>query len=31
MAFDRKYVIQPPLDLGYAYPMGLQDPKWPLP
>jgi 2,4-dienoyl-CoA reductase-like NADH-dependent reductase (Old Yellow Enzyme family) len=31
LAFDRKYVIQPPLDYGYAYPMGLQDPKWPLP
>jgi 2,4-dienoyl-CoA reductase-like NADH-dependent reductase (Old Yellow Enzyme family) len=31
MAFDRKYVIQPPLDYGYAYPMGLTDPKWPLP
>lgn len=31
MAFDRKYVIQPPLDFGYAYPTGLQDPKWPLP
>ena len=31
MAFDRKYVIQPPLDFGYAYPMGLTDPKWPLP
>ena len=31
MEFDRKYVIQPPLDYGYAYPMGLTDPKWPLP
>ena len=31
MAFDRKYVIQPPLDYGYAYPIGLTDPKWPLP
>jgi N-ethylmaleimide reductase len=31
MAFDRKYVIQPPLDYGHAYPLGLVDPKWPLP
>ena len=31
MEFDRKYVIQPPLDYGYAYPVGLTDPKWPLP
>ena len=29
--FDRKHVIQPPLDYGLAYPMGLADPKWPLP
>jgi 2,4-dienoyl-CoA reductase-like NADH-dependent reductase (Old Yellow Enzyme family) len=28
LAFDRKYVIQPPLDLGLAYPMGLVDPGW---
>lgn len=31
MPFDRKYVIQPPLDYGYAYPTGLVDPEWPLP
>lgn len=31
LPFDRKYVIQPPLDFGLAYPMGLQDPGWPLP
>lgn len=31
LEFDRKYVIQPPLDYGYAYPTGLTDPKWPLP
>ena len=31
MDFDRKYVIQPPLDYAYAYPMGLTDPEWPLP
>lgn len=31
MDFDRKYVIQPPLDFAYAYPMGLKDPEWPLP
>lgn len=29
--FDRKYVIQPPLDFAYAYPMGLTDPEWPQP
>jgi 2,4-dienoyl-CoA reductase-like NADH-dependent reductase (Old Yellow Enzyme family) len=29
LAFDRKYVIQPPLDFGLAYPMGLVDPEWP--
>lgn len=29
--FDRKYVIQPPLDFGLAYPMGLVDPEWPQP
>ncbi len=27
--FDRKYVIQPPLDLGYAYPQQLVPPAWP--
>ena len=27
--FDRKYVIQPPLDYGLAYPTGLVDPEWP--
>ena len=27
--FDRKYVIQPPLDYGLAYPTGLVDPHWP--
>jgi len=31
MEFDRKYVIQPPLDYGFAYPVGLTDPKWPQP
>ena len=31
LPFDRKYVVQPPLDLGLAYPMGLLDPEWPLP
>ena len=31
LPFDRKYVIQPPLDFGHAYPTGLVDPKWPLP
>ncbi|MDO8882065.1 MAG: hypothetical protein U0934_00780 [Pseudotabrizicola sp.] len=31
LPFDRKYVVQPPLDLGLAYPMGLVDPEWPLP
>lgn len=31
LPFDRKYVIQPPLDFGHAYPMGLVDPHWPLP
>lgn len=31
LPFDRKYVIQPPLDFGIAYPMGLVDPEWPLP
>ena len=31
LAFDRKYVIQPPLDFGHAYPMGLVDPEWPQP
>lgn len=31
LPFDRKYVIQPPLDFGYAYPIGLVDPEWPLP
>lgn len=27
--FDRKYVIQPPLDFGLAYPTGPVDPRWP--
>ncbi len=31
LPFDRKYVIQPPLDFGHAYPTGLVDPHWPLP
>lgn len=31
LPFDRKYVIQPPLDYGIAYPTGLVDPGWPLP
>lgn len=31
LPFDRKYVIQPPLDFGLAYPTGLVDPEWPLP
>lgn len=31
LPFDRKYVIQPPLDFGHAYPTGLVDPGWPLP
>ncbi|MBI1169829.1 NADH:flavin oxidoreductase [bacterium] len=31
LPFDRKYVIQPPLDFGLHYPMGLEDPEWPLP
>jgi N-ethylmaleimide reductase len=26
--FDRKYVIQPPLDYAIAYPLGLNDPNW---
>ena len=30
LAFDRKYVIQPPLDFGLAYPLGLADPHWPI-
>ena len=29
LEFDRKYVMQPPLDFGLAYPMGLVDPEWP--
>lgn len=29
LPFDRKYVIQPPLDYGLAYPLGLTDPLWP--
>jgi 2,4-dienoyl-CoA reductase-like NADH-dependent reductase (Old Yellow Enzyme family) len=29
LPFDRKYVIQPPLDYGLAYPTGLTDPLWP--
>ncbi len=29
LPFDRKYVIQPPLDFGLAYPTGLTDPHWP--
>jgi len=28
LPFDRKYVIQPPLDFGIAYPTALKDPKW---
>ena len=28
-AFDRKYVIRPPLDYAIAYPLALTDPKWP--
>ena len=28
LAFDRKYVIRPPLDYGIAYPVALEDPKW---
>lgn len=31
LPFDRKYVIQPPLDFGHAYPTELVDPHWPLP
>lgn len=27
-AFDRKYVVRPPLDYAHAYPLGLVDPKW---
>lgn len=30
LPFDRKYVIQPPLDYGLAYPKGLTDPLWPI-
>ena len=26
--FDRKYVVRPPLDYGFAYPLGLEDPHW---
>lgn len=29
LPFDRKYVVQPPLDYGHAYPLGLSDPQWP--
>ncbi|MDO8310447.1 MAG: hypothetical protein Q7T25_00760, partial [Sideroxyarcus sp.] len=29
LPFDRKYVIQPPLDYSHAYPTGLTDPHWP--
>ena len=29
LEFDCKYVMQPPLDFGLAFPMGLVDPKWP--
>lgn len=29
LPFDRKYVIQPPLDYALAYPLGLTDPAWP--
>ncbi len=29
LPFDRKYVIQPPLDYGLAFPTGLIDPLWP--
>ncbi len=28
-AFDRKYVIRPPVDYGLAYPTRLLDPQWP--
>jgi N-ethylmaleimide reductase len=28
LPFDRKYVIQPPLDYAHAYPLGLEDPGW---
>lgn len=28
-AFDRKYVVQPPIDYAYAYSTGLVDPRWP--
>ena len=31
MSFDRKFVVQPPLDFGHDYPLGLADPKWPQP
>lgn len=27
--FDRKYVIQPPVDLAQAYPQVIEDPLWP--
>jgi 2,4-dienoyl-CoA reductase-like NADH-dependent reductase (Old Yellow Enzyme family) len=27
-AFDRKYVIRPPIDYAIAYPVALEDPKW---
>lgn len=27
--FDRKYVIQPPVDLDRAYPAVIEDPQWP--
>lgn len=27
-AFDRKYVVRPPLDYAHAYPLGLADPGW---
>ena len=28
LPFDRKYVIQPPLDYRHAYPVALEDPHW---
>lgn len=31
LPFDRKYVVQPPLDFGLAYATGLVDPEWPQP
>lgn len=31
LPFDRKYVVQPPLDFGLAYAVGMVDPEWPQP